>query len=127
MQMKTRRVERLKALLEKLGGAAEVEHRYENINASYLSQLINGHCSFGEKAARNLEKKLNLRDLYLDQDETYDANNSDNVHLTPELIAHLKVMQQLPDYARTEVIRDAIKTVELISKAQAATKGNGTQ
>lgn len=47
--------------------------------------------------------------------------------LTKELCAHLQVMQQLPDYARTEVIRDAIKTAELITKAQAATKGNGTE
>ena len=48
-------------------------------------------------------------------------------NLSNEMTAHLQVMQQLPDYARTEVIRDAIKTAELITKAQAATKGNGTE
>jgi len=48
-------------------------------------------------------------------------------NLSNEMTAHLQVMQQLPDYARTEVIRDAIKTAELITKAQAATKANGTQ
>lgn len=45
--------------------------------------------------------------------------------LSHQLAEHLKVMEQLPDYARTEVIQTAIKTVELISKAQAATKSNG--
>jgi transcriptional regulator with XRE-family HTH domain len=48
--------------------------------------------------------------------------------LSPELMAHMQVMQQLPGYARTEVIRDAIKTVELIAKAtEDANKPNGTK
>lgn len=46
--------------------------------------------------------------------------------LPPVLREHIKVMEQLPDYAQTEVIQTAIKTVELIHKAQAATKHNGT-
>jgi transcriptional regulator with XRE-family HTH domain len=47
--------------------------------------------------------------------------------LPPELLAHLKVLQELPDYARTEVIRAGIKTAELIATSAAgATKGTGT-
>lgn len=34
---------------------------------SYLSQLINSHGSFGEKAARRLEKTYGMGDKYLDQ------------------------------------------------------------
>lgn len=49
-----------------------------------------------------------------------------NFKYNKEMEMHLKVMQQLPDYARTEVIRDAIKTAELITKAKADTKTNGT-
>jgi transcriptional regulator with XRE-family HTH domain len=53
--------------------------------------------------------------------------DSTEYQLTPDMIAHLKVLQQLPDYAREEVIRDAIKTAELISKATtAANKKTGT-
>jgi transcriptional regulator with XRE-family HTH domain len=55
--------------------------------------------------------------------------NMETYELSPDMIAHLKVLQQLPDYAREEVIRDAIKTAELITKATTAanrTKGTGT-
>lgn len=47
--------------------------------------------------------------------------------LPPELLAHLKVLQELPDYARSEVIRDAIKTAELITKATTAANKSNTQ
>lgn len=43
------------------------------------------------------------------------------VNLSPQMQTHLRVLQQLPDYALEEVIRDAIKTAELIEKAQANT------
>lgn len=33
---------------------------------SYISQLMSGKCSFGEKAARRLESDLGMPDLYLD-------------------------------------------------------------
>lgn len=38
------------------------------INPSFLSQLVGGHSSFGEKAARNLEGKLGLPPFYFDGD-----------------------------------------------------------
>lgn len=50
-----------------------------------------------------------------------------NINLTNELKTHLMVMQELPEYARTEVIRDAIKTAELITKATTAAKENGSK
>jgi hypothetical protein len=68
-EIQKRRAARLKSLLASNGGAAEVERKYENISASYLSQLINGFCSFGEKAARSLEQKLNLPEQWLDQED----------------------------------------------------------
>lgn len=37
---------------------------------SYISQLMTGKCSFGEKAARRLESDLGMPDLYLDSRET---------------------------------------------------------
>jgi CI repressor-like protein len=52
---------------------------------------------------------------------------AENYSLTNELKQHLKVLQNLPEYARTEVIRDAIKTAELITKATTEAKGNGTK
>lgn len=49
------------------------------------------------------------------------------IELNNDLKSHLMVMQQLPEYARTEVIRDAIKTAELITKAKTEAKSNGTE
>jgi hypothetical protein len=37
---------------------------------SYISQLISGKASFGEKAARRLERDYGMPDKYLDQDTT---------------------------------------------------------
>lgn len=48
---------------------------------SYLSQLINGKSSFGEKAARRLEKTYGMPDLYLDTEESIE-----NADFAPPLI-----------------------------------------
>jgi transcriptional regulator with XRE-family HTH domain len=45
-----------------------------------------------------------------------------------KLKLHLQALQKLPDYAVDEVIRDALKTAELIEKAtNEAHKPNGTK
>jgi transcriptional regulator with XRE-family HTH domain len=122
MDIKKLRKQKLQAVIQRLGGAAEIERKYD-VSASYLSQLLNGFRDIGEKSARNIEQKLNLAPMFLDTSD--DEQLSYN--LTPEMVAHLKVMQQLPEYARTEVIRDAIKTAELINKATTIAKNNGTE
>lgn len=66
MDIKKIRVRRLEALIKSLGGAAAVAREYDDINPSYLSQLINEIRPFGEKSARNLEHKLNLATGYFD-------------------------------------------------------------
>lgn len=57
---------------------------YYDLNPSHISQLINGHGSFGERAARRLEKKVGWEDGLLDkevintdtQDKKTDKNNA---------------------------------------------------
>ena len=81
---------------KKLGFKSDVafcEHYY--INASHISQLINGHGSFGERAARNLEKKIGWQEGLLDQqiipdiesNEILKTNNnlqsSGNIYFSP--------------------------------------------
>lgn len=39
-----------------------------DLNPSHISQLLNGHGSFGEKAARNLERKVGWEDGLLDRE-----------------------------------------------------------
>lgn len=41
---------------------------------SYISQLINGKASFGEKAARRLERDYGMPELYLDSQEKLAIN-----------------------------------------------------
>lgn len=39
-----------------------------DLNPSYISQMLNGHRSIGEKSARNIERKIGLQDKALDED-----------------------------------------------------------
>lgn len=48
--------------------AAFCEHY--DLNPSYISQLVKGHGSFGERAARNLEKKVGWESGSLDKEST---------------------------------------------------------
>ena len=52
-----------------------------DLNPSHISQLIKGHGSFGERAARNLEKKIGLVSGYLDI--AHHSNLSAITDLTP--------------------------------------------
>ncbi|MCO8058089.1 LexA family protein [Acinetobacter towneri] len=59
--------------------------RYD-LNPSHISQLVKGHGSFGERAARNLEKKVGWEDGFLDRvDEA-----------TPQSTAELKFSNVQP-------------------------------
>ncbi len=52
---------RLQALRDLMGEKTQKEFADQyNLDASYLSQLLNGHRSLGEKAAANLEAKIGL-------------------------------------------------------------------
>lgn len=101
-----------------------------NLSQDDLSNLTNGEVSQGAISA--LEKRDSstskhapalAKALNVSLSEILGGTNYD---LTPEMLNHLKIMQNLPEYARTEVIRDAIKTAELIKRAIADAPKNGT-
>lgn len=69
MDIKAIRVKRLTAFVQEHGGPAAVAREFSDVDASYLSQLINGHRSFGEKSARNFEEKFNLPAFYFDKQD----------------------------------------------------------
>lgn len=52
---------RVSALRRLMGGLSQAEfaEKYD-LNASYISQILSGHRSFGERAATNMEKKIGL-------------------------------------------------------------------
>ena len=54
---------RIKALRRAMAGQSQKDFAYQHgLDASYLSQLLNGHRKLGERAARTLEEKVGLPD-----------------------------------------------------------------
>jgi transcriptional regulator with XRE-family HTH domain len=116
-----------------LGKKIRTLREQQGLSQEELSALTGGAVSQGAISA--LEKRDSTTSKHVPDlanalgvpvSQLYDSSE---YQLTPDMIAHLKVLQQLPDYAREEVIRDAIKTAELITKATTAanrTKGTGT-
>lgn len=71
------RVKKLRSLVEKAGGISAFTKRHIGIDPTYISQLLNGHRSFGEKAARNMELKAGLSQGW------FDADSTSNIELPP--------------------------------------------
>ncbi|MER2098849.1 MAG: helix-turn-helix transcriptional regulator, partial [Pseudomonas qingdaonensis] len=58
MDINQQRVNALKAVM---AGASQKDFANQHgLDASYLSQILNGHRNLGEKAAANLEEKIGL-------------------------------------------------------------------
>jgi transcriptional regulator with XRE-family HTH domain len=116
-----------------LGKKIKTLREARGLSQEELSSLTNGVVSQGAISALEKRDSTTSRHapaiaqaLGVAVGELYESTSYD---LSPEMVAHLKVLQQLPDYARDEVIRDAIKTAELITKATTAAnrkKGTGT-
>lgn len=64
------RVAKLKDLIGEQSIAAFCRE-FEKIDPNYISQILNGHRSFGEKAARTMEEKLGLPPGWFDRRSDY--------------------------------------------------------
>lgn len=60
------RRKRLKELVDIAGNPAKFEKLHPSITANYVRQVISGYAPFGERAARKIEKTLNLPAGWLD-------------------------------------------------------------
>ncbi len=89
MEIKEIRVMNLIAFVRQEGGAAKVARKFPEIDASYISQLVNKHRPFGEKSARRIEALCNLPNLYFDtnQNEVTQFDIKDFSRLTDKLNA----------------------------------------
>jgi len=65
MKIQELRIARLREFVKDKGGAAAVEKLYD-VDASYISQIINKHRPFGEKSARKIEQQCKLLPNYFD-------------------------------------------------------------
>lgn len=59
---------------------AEIARRHDGVDASYLSQLMTGKRSFGERAARKLERLLGLTPFYFDKAVDF-VENPKNINI----------------------------------------------
>lgn len=73
---------------------------------SYISQLIHGKASFGEKAARRLEKTYKMPDKYLDSDEQQPVIDLSNVSLEKlEFMKEIAAMDDEEFHAKAGVFK----------------------
>lgn len=87
--------------------------------ASYLSQLMNGHASFGEKAARNLEENLKLEKFSLDKEYKNQNLESEDSAKSP---SEDELSQSTPNHYVPPIIHDGLpasKQTPVISWVQA--------
>ena len=73
-----KRTEKLKALIDQAGGLAKFARMYDGVDATYLSQLLNGYRNFGEKSARNMEARIGLPQGWFD-------HNAEQLHELPAI------------------------------------------
>lgn len=92
------RVEALRNLVREHGSQAQFARRY-GLDASYISQILSGHRSFGEKSARNMEDKIGLPAGTLDgvllqsTANTSAGNQSDNEAISQQKLAALQSLK----------------------------------
>ena len=73
-----------------------------DLNPSHISQLVKGHGSFGERAARNLEKKIGLPSGYFDrnnedQSQSQSQNKPQHMNFVPPVdLTHNDKPRQTP-------------------------------
>ena len=88
------RLGRLSALVERYGSQKAFAESGNDISRKYISLLLTGRSSFGEKAARNLESKLGLEPYYFDQTSdvpAYRLNVDELTRVITEIESALKL------------------------------------
>lgn len=78
MNIYEQRIEILNKIIEKSGLNLSEFCQKHDLSQSYLSQIINGHRTLGDKAALNLEEKLQLKAGELTSPQRIDIPNFEN-------------------------------------------------
>lgn len=116
MDMKTLRVEALRRVIGQLSQKEFADQH--DLDASYLSQILNGHRGLGEKAALNLEKKIGLAPGVLVNPGGYGSNVIEGEFTRQDV-----VRDQSPAYQAMQQTASP-KAIAVIEKlARAAAKG----
>ena len=81
--MMSRRIRRLRALVGLSGGPAEFCRQHPDIDASYVSQILNGHRAFRDRASLNMARRAGLPDRYFEEDENRLVNHVTTIEEAP--------------------------------------------
>ena len=73
---------------------------------SYLSQLINGKTSFGERAARRIERDYGMRPGYLDTDDQHPDKDINDTVLSVDELELLLHYRAFPDSEKKAVLQE---------------------
>lgn len=93
MNIQDIRIVNYRQFVDANGGPASVAKTFD-IDASYTSQLLNKHRPFGEKSARNIERKCGLKVLQLDhQLHSNDSSNVKNVNAVLNAVPKISWVQ----------------------------------
>lgn len=88
--------QRIRALRTAMAGLSQKDFANQHgLDASYLSQLLNGHRKLGEKAAATLEEKINLPPGSLVNPELLSGSDLAQIIVPAPPIESRKVMQSL--------------------------------
>lgn len=60
MELRTRRVKKLRHMVNQAGGPAAFARMHHGVNPTYISQLLNGVAPFGDRAVDKMEKLIGL-------------------------------------------------------------------
>jgi len=99
MEIHQIRLERLRSLVDRFKSIAAFA-RYYNLEANYISHLFNGYRSFGERSARQMEKKMGLEPGYFDTaaehplDAYKEVFDKASLEAKSTIINFLKALQQ---------------------------------
>jgi len=112
MDINKLRVEALRAIM---AGASQKEFAdRHNLDASYLSQILNGHRGLGDKAAKNLEEKIGLPSgsLITPSLPINDKNGAPRISTAADAARLMlsKLGNRLPESARSELLAVAEAT-----------------
>lgn len=125
MDKQTLRVERLRELVKGAGGPAKFARQYSQkdadkpIDETYVSQLLNGHRTFGEKAAQSMALRAGLPEDYFDFNGGADPlpkvaqiEHSRDEH--PLITAMVKLMNSLDEAGKGVVYGAAITAAQAL-------------
>lgn len=77
------RLKNLSLLIKKYGTVANLVRTFDGLDASYISTLLKGRRSFGERAVRNMEHRCNLPDGWFDVLHDEEGSLDNNIETTP--------------------------------------------